>query len=1089
MVHCLFFSSRYQNASPSYMGSLLTFGIARSVKMGTLSTGDPFDWTVDQVVSYLCETSPDAWSKSSAPTARPDPATFRRALEENDVNGEILLTEITKTTLHEDLGVKSLGQRTSIFKAVLQLRQQSAKYQQHLAASHPATHHSPQIPWPSHLSSRDSVSPVGSHFGYFDQSSNASPLVQNATSMRPPVLPGSTITPSPFRPADQSPRLDTPPDFSHVNNIGRKLPESGLRQAEKITPITSKDAPVDTPTQLANSTSQSRAARGEHYVTDGRGRKRRRLNLGPPVAAIATKNVIQKPYMRRTKVSATDIFYKPTSQEEDEDNFLLTKSDFPRGERLFVNKLMKHYFQQQPRYLGMNGRKKILGVIPHSRKFLQLGEKQYFTLFTPQDKKILVSKAEVDQWPQLTGDASLGDPMVYERPPPENDRHGRFLWKYAHGDDREASLPPLGESGSEGGYDTDTWKEMEEEKQMKAIASELRNRTEGRVRYLSASEVNATIDGCLDTFSKDWDSKKLPVENRKAWRLWMLSRKQKTRKQQIANAKKDVDRLQLRIDRLRERIHDEQWSKVTELQTQCQCMEPTVSDIKKEEWRMSVLELSSCPPKPLKETVPRKRTKKPVQLFPEDEESLGSDSEGGFDDNMEDFVLPDIDAEGTRDGDEMDIVPSLENDEQNQNDNSGALRSHSDSEDEIVGPVRRRRLRSSTSDDRRHVHSSPVAESTPQRLHERRGSRSSNQTQRVQEDVEIVDLTQADESPGERKTGDKRRESGDIRTPPLNPTISPEDNVDPSSRSEEKSSSRSSFSLDEKNEDPVSEMANPRLSKLPEFGDVLGISKLSCGFLQERQDRRRLLTRLITLLPDDDRDNLRTFLEKSPRSWFETEGKSALESLLVHKKRLPHLTEPENKAVLRVTALYVSWVVCKKFDRKGILKKYIRRAQDEYGEFNRFFKVLTAGFDGYYSQFDTSNNPEVVDISELDRDEDEVDVAAKSTPHKKRKRTVKQSREAIHTQKSGQHRVMVQQMQQTRLAKRMESMGMSNNDPERQAVSFENPVIYLDPHIGRRVKPHQLSGIQFMWREIMTDEKSTGCLLAHTMGLGKTMQV
>jgi SNF2 family DNA or RNA helicase len=28
-----------------------------------------------------------------------------------------------------------------------------------------------------------------------------------------------------------------------------------------------------------------------------------------------------------------------------------------------------------------------------------------------------------------------------------------------------------------------------------------------------------------------------------------------------------------------------------------------------------------------------------------------------------------------------------------------------------------------------------------------------------------------------------------------------------------------------------------------------------------------------------------------------------------------------------------------------------------------------------------------------------------------------------------------------------------------------------------------------MWRELIQDDKSEGCLLAHTMGLGKTMQV
>jgi SNF2 family DNA or RNA helicase len=108
------------------------------------------------------------------------------------------------------------------------------------------------------------------------------------------------------------------------------------------------------------------------------------------------------------------------------------------------------------------------------------------------------------------------------------------------------------------------------------------------------------------------------------------------------------------------------------------------------------------------------------------------------------------------------------------------------------------------------------------------------------------------------------------------------------------------------------------------------------------------------------------------------------------------------------------------------------------------------------------------------------------TPHKKRKRLVKQSQEAMDSQRSGQRRMKQQELLQRRFD---ETLGASNRDPERQVVSFEEPEIYLHPHIGRRVKPHQLNGIQFMWRELIKDEKHQGCLLAHTMGLGKTMQV
>ncbi|KAL1392346.1 hypothetical protein HDK64DRAFT_322859 [Phyllosticta capitalensis] len=46
--------------------------------------------------------------------------------------------------------------------------------------------------------------------------------------------------------------------------------------------------------------------------------------------------------------------------------------------------------------------------------------------------------------------------------------------------------------------------------------------------------------------------------------------------------------------------------------------------------------------------------------------------------------------------------------------------------------------------------------------------------------------------------------------------------------------------------------------------------------------------------------------------------------------------------------------------------------------------------------------------------------------------------------------------------------------------------VFVHPHIASRIKPHQISGVRFIWREVI--EAGQGCLLAHTMGLGKTMQ-
>ncbi|CAN6460467.1 unnamed protein product [Victoria cruziana] len=59
----------------------------------------------------------------------------------------------------------------------------------------------------------------------------------------------------------------------------------------------------------------------------------------------------------------------------------------------------------------------------------------------------------------------------------------------------------------------------------------------------------------------------------------------------------------------------------------------------------------------------------------------------------------------------------------------------------------------------------------------------------------------------------------------------------------------------------------------------------------------------------------------------------------------------------------------------------------------------------------------------------------------------------------------------------------------------EDP-IRVPPSISTFLKPHQIAGIRFMWenciqsvRKVKSGDKGLGCILAHAMGLGKTLQV
>jgi len=124
-------------------------------------------------------------------------------------------------------------------------------------------------------------------------------------------------------------------------------------------------------------------------------------------------------------------------------------------------------------------------------------------------------------------------------------------------------------------------------------------------------------------------------------------------------------------------------------------------------------------------------------------------------------------------------------------------------------------------------------------------------------------------------------------------------------------------------------------------------------------------------------------------------------------------------------------------------------------------------------------------------DEEDSEQANQDTPRKLRKNPIFEDANARDLREREHKRKEDLERRRAKLQSRLKISGDSQyeiiiNDGKYDEQGF----IYVNQHIAHDIKPHQIDGVRFMWTQIVSDENEMqGCLLAHTMGLGKTMQV
>lgn len=560
-------------------------------------------------------------------------------------------------------------------------------------------------------------------------------------------------------------------------------------------------------------------------------------------------------------------------------------------------------------------------------------------------------------------------------------------------------LPLFGESDEE---DNPIWDiiEREREEEEEEVRQE---KLRAEATSLESDQTEATIHEMISELVDHWKETKLPMLQRKAYKVW--NEAQKNRKAQIIQLtqflRHENERLQGKVKYLR----DNSYSHRRELYAMKPTLEPTVFEIEKTKWTIAALQ-GNAPNKPDKTSFPSApRPSKKPQIS----------SDGGIDiwseDDLDDFI---VDEELPSHAKDTSAIPEPANDE---------LPSIHDQTQHAMD----------IDEDAMDIDSGPQPPDPGQSF----GSTSDG-------DIEMFDLTQVEES-----------EELALHTPV---------------NSKMNDGAASPLSSAQENE------------KLP-FSDPEAIAEKGSEYWRNKGDDKRLLVTLISNLSTQRRIKV---LESAIYS--DTPEELWQDQMEVANTFNPGARDGEQSSdkVRRDVAMSVArffHVFCGDFRPLGIEKfaadwqeiwQKIKDRKDQHFEgFWSFLRLLAP-------YFDVKPIGQEDFITSIGTDE-EHDM----TPHQKSTKA--------RLQKSARIRLHEAHSSQAKEARRLQFRAAANVSGGTTGLVVNESkeagqgLVYVHPYIAHRIRSHQLEGVRFMWDEI-TKDTHKGCLLAHTMGLGKTMQ-
>lgn len=739
-------------------------------------------------------------------------------------------------------------------------------------------------------------------------------------------------------------------------------------------------------------------------------------------------------------------------ENPDTGSFMISGQPFGKGLHRYIGARIKRYLMTKP--LMVNKQENQVILTPYPDRLLKKTHRLSATVFSISSAGPIAVRMDRSKCVPSSSQSGRGfDDNVLDLSSPtfaqSDTANGdwSYLEKWNHQTVEDKILPIYGESGSEGEYDPQTWHEIEAEKKGANPAV-----YRAKKNYLTQAEVEKTLQDAEKEMVARWEVTKKPGLHRKARSFWEVHKNDPRERSQL---KLSLERLEKRLLKIRSEIMKVEWSSRKQLQRQCTSMEASVFDREEISYSISILNKKTSPPRmppePSNKSKGGQRYRSRVEKWSDSSDLDDFISEDGFLTAHESATGVYEVSKGSEDTD------MIYDDEPNEI-------SHTP-DDELDNESIRRSTSSLPSPNQSTL------------IFQKRVDYQSN----------FIDLTQKSDSSSLETSPVKTQPSTVVSGLPLyhGDPFGPK----PSKLTKFKIPPGASHTIvidSDPIEAPVQDDFNPS-----EPDEVKKTSRHNPDEFAMRNECERLLFWTIQKTSADLRDSIIGQVENASFKDLKSTIFSGLKVIERNEDlKMRGLDEQDSRPHLLLASWFVCWTIPVKLNKKGVDAVHVRLTLKNEAGFPAFFDFLKQTLANSKSRSSGQRKKTQRRLRAPVLQEDESD-CLQSSPHKTRKYAVPESNRTMSLRANALSRVKERDERQQLLKGRLKEMGVNDEDPSKVIVNpgkhDDQSFIYLNSKIADRIQPHQIDGVRFMWREAIADHQ--GCLLAQTMGLGKTMQV